>query len=145
MDQKPSDENSCKRVSGLKRIWSAAGNSLSGLSAAFRHEAAFRQVLVLAGILLLVAIVLPATPTQTALLILAIVLVLLMELANSAIEAVVDHPPNIILLRNAPRMWAAAYWWRLNCLVIWAGACRHILRTPLWHDNASLEQRAGLK
>ena len=122
MDQKPSDENSCKRVSGLKRIWSAAGNSLSGLSAAFRHEAAFRQVLVLAGILLLVAIVLPATPTQTALLILAIVLVLLMELANSAIEAVVDHTSteHHPLAKRAKDVGSAAVLVALvNCLVIW--------------------------
>ena len=123
MDQKPSDENSCKRVSGLKRIWSAAGNSLSGLSAAFRHEAAFRQVLVLAGILLLVAIVLPATPTQTALLILAIVLVLLMELANSAIEAAVDHTSteHHPLAKRAKDVGSAAVLVALvNCLVIWA-------------------------
>ena len=122
MDQKPSDENSCKRVSGLKRIWSAAGNSLSGLSAAFRHEAAFRQVLVLAGILLLVAIVLPATPTQTALLILAIVLVLLMELANSAIEAVVDHTSteHHPLAKRTKDVGSAALLVALvNCLVIW--------------------------
>ena len=123
MDQKPSDENSCKRVSGLKRIWSAAGNSLSGLSAAFRHEAAFRQVLVLAGILLLVAIVLPATPTQSALLILAIVLVLLMELANSAIEAAVDHTSteHHPLAKRAKDVGSAAVLVALvNCLVIWA-------------------------
>ena len=123
MDQKPSDENSFKRVSGLKRIWSAAGNSLSGLSAAFRHEAAFRQELVLAGILLLVAIVLPATPTQTALLILAIVLVLLMELANSAIEAVVDHTSteHHPLAKRAKDVGSAAVLVALvNCLVIWA-------------------------
>lgn len=122
MDQKPSDENSFKRVSGLKRIWSAAGYSLSGLSAAFRHEAAFRQELVLTGILLLVAIVLPATPTRTALLILAIVLVLLMELANSAIEAAVDHTSteHHPLAKRAKDVGSAAVLVALvNCLVIW--------------------------
>ena len=123
MDQKPPDENSFKRVSGLKRIWRAAGYSVSGLSAAFRHEAAFRQALVLAGILLLVAIVLPATPTQTALLILAIVLVLLMELANSAIEAAVDHTSteHHPLAKRAKDVGSAAVLVALvNCLVIWA-------------------------
>ena len=76
---------------GLRRIWRALVFSMHGLRAACKSEAAFRQELALAAILTPIALWLPATLTQKALLIACTILVLLVELLNSAIEATVDR------------------------------------------------------
>ena len=76
---------------GLKRIILAAGFSMLGLRAAWRHESAFRQECVLALVLLPCAFLLAETLTQAALLIATTGLVLVVELLNSAVEAVVDR------------------------------------------------------
>lgn len=76
---------------GLRRLWDAALFSLYGLKAAWRHETAFRQELVLIIVLLPAAWWLGATMTQRAVLIAVLLLVLIVELLNSAIEAIVDR------------------------------------------------------
>ena len=76
---------------GLTRIWRALFFSIDGLRAAWTFEAAFRQEILLAAVLLPTAFILPATLTQKALLIASVFLVLIAELANSAIEAIVDR------------------------------------------------------
>jgi len=75
---------------GLSRIIDATGYSLAGLKAAWHNEAAFRQEL-LVVLLTPAAFWISSSLTQTALLITSLYLILLMELANSAIEAVVDR------------------------------------------------------
>lgn len=80
-----------QKNTGLKRIILAAGYSLAGIRAAFQHEAAFRQELLLAIILTLIAFWLDVTPSQRILMIAAQLLVLIVELLNSAIEAIVDR------------------------------------------------------
>lgn len=79
----------------LGRLWHATRYSLHGLGAAYRHEVAFRQELALAGVLIPVALALavysPLSWTQCALLMVSVLLVLLVELLNSAIESVVDR------------------------------------------------------
>ena len=82
---------SIKRATGIRRIWRALLFSINGLRAAWGEEAAFRQELVAALVLIPVALVLPASPTQKALLIACALLVLIVELVNSAIEATVDR------------------------------------------------------
>jgi len=76
---------------GLKRIVCAAGYSLKGLAAAWRHEAAFRQELFVAVVLVPLAFWLNVSGVERLLLLLALGQVLLVELINSAIEAVVDR------------------------------------------------------
>ena len=76
---------------GIVRIAKAARFSMQGLRAAWRHEAAFRQECVLAVVLVPCAFLLAETFTQAALLIAVTGLVLVTELLNSAIEAVVDR------------------------------------------------------
>lgn len=76
---------------GLARIVDAFGYSMKGLRFAYKNEAAFRQEIAAAIILLPVAVWLADTALQFAVLILPIFIVLLMELVNSAIEAVVDR------------------------------------------------------
>ncbi|RDE25023.1 diacylglycerol kinase [Motiliproteus coralliicola] len=77
--------------SGLSRIYHAAIYSWQGFRAAWKHEAAFRQELILTIILLPIGYWIAADAAELALLYLPVGLVLLMELMNSAIEAVVDR------------------------------------------------------
>ena len=76
---------------GLKRIIKAFGYSWQGLKALCKHEAAFRQELVLAVILIPLAFYLGRSPLETAILIIPIFIILIAEMLNSAIEAVVDR------------------------------------------------------
>ena len=80
-----------KGNTGLKRIVLAAGYSAKGLRAAFVNEAAFRQELFLALVLIPLAVWLDVEPTQRLLMIAALFVVLITELMNSAIEAIVDR------------------------------------------------------
>ncbi|MCL7462303.1 diacylglycerol kinase [Pseudomonas sp. NW5] len=95
---------------GLQRIFNAAGYSRDGLLAALRGEAAFRQLVLLNLLLVPLAFVLEVSRAERALLVAACLLALIVELLNSAIEAVVDrislerHP----LSKNAKDMGSAA-------------------------------------
>ena len=80
-----------KGTTGLRRIWNAFRYSLDGLAAAFRHEDAFRQEVLLAFILIPAALFLPVGGVGHALMIASVLLVLVVELINSAIEAVTDR------------------------------------------------------
>ena len=89
-DTRP-EESLHKGKTGLKRIWNALLYSLDGLSAALRHEDAFRQEIFLAAILVPAAFFTPATGIGRALMVASVLLVLIVELLNSAIEAAVDR------------------------------------------------------
>ena len=81
-------------ATGLTRIINATRYSLLGLRAAIKHESAFRQELVLAIVLLPAAFWVGNTAVEYVLLIGSLLLVLVVELLNSAIEAVVDRVGN---------------------------------------------------
>jgi diacylglycerol kinase (ATP) len=83
--------NPHKGRTGLDRIVHAAGYSLQGLSAALRHESAFRQEAALAAVMLPAAFWVGRTWVEVALLVGSVMLVLIVELMNSAVEAVVDR------------------------------------------------------
>jgi len=76
---------------GLARIIKAAGYSWQGIKAAYKNEAAFRQETWLALVLIPLAVYLAESSTQMALMISSVFLVMLVEILNSAIEAVVDR------------------------------------------------------
>ena len=76
---------------GLGRIVKAGKCSLLGLQAIYKHEAAFRQELLMAVVLMPVAFLLGKTALGVSLMLVGLVLVLLVEVINSAIEAVVDR------------------------------------------------------
>lgn len=80
-----------KGATGLRRLLNAIRHSAEGLSAAWRHEAAFRQEIALAIVLLPLALLLDATGIGKALMIASVLLVLIVELINSAIEAAIDR------------------------------------------------------
>jgi len=83
--------NAQERATGLQRILNAARYSLAGLAAATRHETAFQQELLLAVVLVPLGLWLGADGVERALLAGSVLLVLGVELLNSAIEAVVDR------------------------------------------------------
>lgn len=83
--------NPHKSKTGIHRIIRALNYSLCGLRAALRHEAAFRQELVLALVLIPLTLTLHVAPIGKALIIASTFGVLIIELINSAIEAVVDR------------------------------------------------------
>ena len=80
-----------KKAAGLVRIWRALGYSLAGLAAAYRSEASFRQEIWGGLVLLPLALLLPVPLLYRAYLVGSFILVLVCELLNSAIEAVVDR------------------------------------------------------
>jgi len=84
-------ESPYKGKTGLRRLMNAAGYSLSGLAAAARHEDAFRQELVLSAILVPLGLWLGHGGVERALLVGSVLLVLIVELLNSAVEATVDR------------------------------------------------------
>lgn len=95
---------------GVKRIILATGYSIKGLRAVWEKEAAFRQEAMLGMVLLPAAFWLGQTAVERALLIAPILLMLIVELLNSAIEALADRfgPENHPLLGNAKDMGSAA-------------------------------------
>lgn len=112
---------------GLTRLFNALRHSAAGLAAAFRHEAAFREELALAAVLVPLALFLPVGGIGRALLVGSVLLVLIVELLNSGIEAVVDrvslehHPLSkrakdigsaavLLALVNAAGIWLLVLW-----------------------------------
>ena len=120
------DARSLKGQKGLTRVVRALGYSISGLLAAFRGEAAFRQLLLLNTLLIPVAIALKVSSVERAMLVCVLLLALIVELINSAIEATVDrvslevHP----LSKQAKDMGSAA---QLVALIVIAVAWSSIL------------------
>ncbi len=119
----PATQSAFKSRGGLKRVRRAMGYSLAGLRAAVRHEAAFRQELALGVPLLLLVPWLAPGPWQALMMAGSVVAVWVVELLNSALEALADalsveqHP----LLGRAKDLGSAAV---MLCLlfgaVVWA-------------------------
>ncbi|AMO35894.1 diacylglycerol kinase [Thauera humireducens] len=84
-------ESPFKGKTGLRRVWNAFHYSLDGLRAAYRHEDAFRQEVWLALLLIPLALWLGDGAVSKGLMIGSVMLVLIVELINSAIEATVDR------------------------------------------------------
>ena len=111
-----------KGKTGLARLWKGLFHSLDGLSAAFRHEDAFRVEVALALILIPIAIQTPANGVGKALMVASVLLVLVVELINSAIEAVTDRVSleDHVLAKRAKDMGSAAVMIALvNVPVVW--------------------------
>jgi diacylglycerol kinase (ATP) len=85
------EESPFKGQTGLRRIWNALNYSLSGLQAAYRNEDAFRQESWLAALLIPLALVMPVAGIGKAVMIGSVLLVLVVELLNSAVEAAIDR------------------------------------------------------
>ena len=83
--------NPYKGATGLRRIWNACGYSLDGLVTAYRGEAAFRQLVWMAVVLIPVAVILPVTPLSRAMLIGSVLLSLIIELLNQVVHPLGDQ------------------------------------------------------
>jgi diacylglycerol kinase (ATP) len=117
------NESPFKGKTGLRRVYNAMGYSFAGLRAAYVNEDAFRQEVLLAALLVPLALYLPVGAVGRALMIGSILLVLMVELLNSAIEATVDrislenHP----LAKRAKDIGSAAVFFSLtNVVAVWA-------------------------
>ena len=117
------EESPFKGKTGLRRLWNAFHYTLDGFAAAYKCEDAFRQEVRLAILLVPLALFLPASAVGKALMIASVLLVLIIELLNSAIEAVVDrvsldrHP----LSKRAKDVGSAAVFLALvNVVAVWA-------------------------
>jgi len=80
-----------KGKTGLERLWNALGYSRDGLKAAWQHEAAFREEVLLALVAVPLGLWLGKTGLEKAILAASVLMVLVVELLNSAVEAVVDR------------------------------------------------------
>jgi len=122
MDSAQSGESPHKGKTGLKRVCNAFFYSMDGLRAAFRHEDAFRQEVLLAALLIPAALFMPAPGTGRALMIAVVLLVLIVELLNSAVEAAVDRISleNHALAKRAKDIGSAAVFLSLvNVPLVW--------------------------
>lgn len=111
-----------KGKKGLTRLINALGYSRDGLRAAWQNEAAFREEILLAAITIPLALLLAKTGVDRALMMGSIILILIVEILNSAVEAVVDKasPEKNDLAKRAKDMGSAAVLLSLlNAVVVW--------------------------
>ena len=116
------NESPFKGKTGWRRVWNALHYSLAGLRAAYRCEDAFRQEVLLTTLLLPLAIVLPSDGVGRALMLSSLLLVMIVELLNSAVEATVDRISldNHQLAERAKDIGSAAVLLSLfNVAVVW--------------------------
>jgi diacylglycerol kinase (ATP) len=107
---------------GFKRVVKALFYSFDGIGSTLKHEAAFRQEAILAAVLVPLSFFMRVSLVEHLILIASIILVLIVELLNSAIEAVVDDISlgNRPLAKRAKDMGSAAVLLSLlNCFVCW--------------------------
>ena len=111
-----------KGKTGLKRLMNAFGYSIAGTLAAFKHEDAFRQEVVLAVVLIPVALYFGETAIDQALMISSLLFIIIVELLNSSIEAADDRlsVKHHRLAKRAKDIGSAAVFFSLiNAAVIW--------------------------
>lgn len=117
------EESPYKSKYGVQRVFNAVRYSVQGLVSVFVHEAAFQQELLLAALLIPTALTRPVSGPAKAMLVFSVMLILIVEVLNSAIEAVVDrvsfeeHP----LAARAKDMGSAAVMLTMaNAAIVWA-------------------------
>ena len=111
-----------KGKTGLRRLMNAFSYSIAGTLAAFKHEDAFRQEVVLAVVLTPVALYFGETAIDQALMISSLLFIIIVELLNSSIEATVDRisVKHHKLAKRAKDIGSAAVFFSLiNAAVIW--------------------------
>jgi len=121
----------------LRNFVSSVRFSLEGFFAALSHEPSFREDLIFVAVLTPLAIILPVNAVSTAVMIVSLFLIIIVELLNSAIEWTIDyistaqHP----MAKRAKDMASAAVFLSyLNCFVVWA-----IIIMANWERIARLE------
>ena len=117
------EESPFKGKTGVRRFLNALAYSLQGFRSAYKHEEAFRQEVLLAAVLLPLAFFLDVAGPARALMVGSVLLVLIVELLNSAVEAAVDRVSleNHRLAARAKDIGSAAVFLSLtNVAAVWA-------------------------
>ena len=115
-------ESPFKGKTGLRRLRNAVGDSIAGIKAAYRNEDAFRQEVIMAVVLIPLAFYLGESRIEMALMIACVMLVIIVELINSSIEATVDRISleNHLLAKRAKDIGSAAVMLSLfNLVIVW--------------------------
>jgi diacylglycerol kinase (ATP) len=111
--------------------------AIEGFVAALKHEPSFREDFVFVILLVPLAIILPVNAVSTALMIASLLLIMIVELLNSAIEWTIDYlrPEIHPLAKRVKDMASAAVFVSyVNCIIVWV--------VLLWPSNA-VWQRIG--
>ena len=122
----------------FRNFISSVRYSVDGFFAALQHEPSFREDLIFAVALVPFAIILPINAVSTALMIASLILILIVELLNSAIEWVIDYlrPERHPLAKRIKDMASAAVFLSyINCIVVWT--------IMLWPSNAVWRRLVG--
>ena len=126
----PGDSTELKRRD-FRNFIASIRYSIDGFFAACRHEPSFREDLIFSILLVPLAIILPVNAVSTGLMISSLILILIVELLNSAIEWVIDYlrPERHPLAKRIKDMASAAVFLSyINCIVVWT--------IMLWPSNA---------
>jgi diacylglycerol kinase (ATP) len=116
------DQSPYKGTTGLRRMLNATRYSLAGIGAALRHEPAFRELVALCVLAVPAAFWLGETGLERALMIASVMLALIVELVNAAVEATVDRISleNHRLAKRAKDIGSAAVMLALlNAAIVW--------------------------
>ena len=122
MENHFNEQSPYKGKTGLRRLLNAFGYSMAGIKAAYQNEDAFRQEVTMAIVLIPLAVYLGDTAITKALMIGSVLLVIVVELLNSSIEATVDRISleNHDLAKRAKDIGSAAVLLSLiNLVVVW--------------------------
>jgi diacylglycerol kinase (ATP) len=125
------DESTELKRRSVRNFFSSVRYAIDGFFAALRHEPSFREGLLFALLLTPLAIVLPVNAVSTALMIASLILILIVELLNTAIEGVIDYirPEQHPMAKRIKDMASAAVFLSyINSVVIWV--------IMLWPSNA---------
>ncbi len=128
--KEPAEPIEPKRRS-VRNFFASVQYAIEGFFAALKHEPSFREGLLLVLLLTPLAIILPLNAVSTALMIGALILILIVEMINSAIEWTIDYlrPEQHPLAKRIKDMASAAVFISyINCIVIWV--------IMLWPGNA---------
>lgn len=129
MEMPPATTPEVKRRS-FRNFIASVRFSIDGFLAAIKHEPSFREDLLFAACLVPFAIILPINAVSTALMIASLILILIVELLNSAIEWVIDYvrPEQHPLAKRIKDMACAAVFLSyINCITVWV--------VLLWPEN----------
>jgi diacylglycerol kinase (ATP) len=127
----PAPEEPPLKRRSFMNFFSSVRYSIDGFFAALKHEPSFREDLIFALLLVPLAIILPLNAVSTALMISSLILILIVELLNSAIEWIIDYVrPEIhpLAKRIKDMASAAVFLSYINCIVVWV--------IMLWPNNA---------
>lgn len=122
MDPVPPPEPIEVKRRSFRNFIASVRYSIDGFFAALKHEPSFREDLIFAILLVPIAIILPLNAVSTALMIASLILILIVELLNSAIEWIIDYlrPERHPLAKRIKDMASAAVFLSyINCIVVW--------------------------